>query len=350
MAYIIVSAEADDSQREAEAGQAYYGQPPAHQQPSLAPVSTVSHSLQPANTSLRSGVGDNKESYIASEWNDYTYDGPDRLANKGTNLKGSEHNIDPIGRSEVQNVGPKRENFDYNHSQPNVPKPTSYNESTSIYTETKYKQESISTLTKNTYGQSDYLANSHQIPKPPVSAPYPTPASVPSANQSQTTTPFGVKPSLPVASSPYSQSIPTKDISTYGTQQVNSSYQTSQASKSYEVNSLAKQTPTFESNVGNNLIYSPKVDASLYAPKIDSSLYSATSSNAQYGAYGGSHANANVTAPVGNKKRNAFGLNVSDEFTPPETIKRMAEPFKSNVVTIVSRARQFRSSLSGGIK
>lgn len=49
-------------------------------------------------------------------------------------------------------------------------------------------------------------------------------------------------------------------------------------------------------------------------------------------------------------KKKVFGLNVSEEFTNSWTIKKMAEPFKSNVVNIKSRARQFRTSLSGYLK
>lgn len=46
-----------------------------------------------------------KESFIASEWNDYTYDPlAGRLADKGQVLKGSSHEHDTFGKSEVHKV------------------------------------------------------------------------------------------------------------------------------------------------------------------------------------------------------------------------------------------------------
>ena len=44
-------------------------------------------------------------------------------------------------------------------------------------------------------------------------------------------------------------------------------------------------------------------------------------------------------------KRKPFGLNVSDEFTSEDTIRAMAEPHKTNVINIKTRARNFRTNL-----
>lgn len=75
---------------------------------------------------------------------------------------------------------------------------------------------------------------------------------------------------------------------------------------------------------------------------------------ANYDSYGGSadfstKAQYSSSQVTGGKKR-VFGLNVSDEFTNSLTIKKMAEPHKSNVTNIKSRARQFRNSLTTYIK
>ena len=120
-------------------------------------------------------------------------------------------------------------------------------------------------------------------------------------------------------------------------------------------------------------MYSPKVESPIYSPTMQSpnlgspkpdpyaSKYNTEMvSKTQYGGqqngaspyggnqYGGSNATANV--PAGGGKKKVFGLNVSDEFTNSFTIKKMAEPFKSNVTSIKSRARQYRNSLSTYLK
>jgi hypothetical protein len=48
--------------------------------------------------------------------------------------------------------------------------------------------------------------------------------------------------------------------------------------------------------------------------------------------------------------KNPYNLNVSLEFTNSFTMKAMAEPYKTNVRSIRSRARDFRNSLLSYIK
>jgi hypothetical protein len=59
---------------------------------------------------------------------------------------------------------------------------------------------------------------------------------------------------------------------------------------------------------------------------------------------------ANSTVGAAGGKKKVFGLNVSEEFTNSLTIKSMAEPFKTNVINIKTRARDFRSSLVKYVK
>jgi len=103
MAYIIYTEEPTESQPTYENEVHKYQQKEEH---TFAPISTVSNAAPPGQASGRapsSSVGGGKESYIASEFYDYTNDNlAGGLANKGTTLKGSDHFINPVASSEVQ--------------------------------------------------------------------------------------------------------------------------------------------------------------------------------------------------------------------------------------------------------
>lgn len=63
--------------------------------------------------------------------------------------------------------------------------------------------------------------------------------------------------------------------------------------------------------------------------------------------YGYEYGKAYETYSSSSSKKNPCGLNVSDEFTNSLTMRAMAEPYRSNVQSMRSRARAFRSSLAG---
>ena len=110
-----------------------------------------------------------KESYIASEWNDYTLDPyVARLAEKGTALKGSEHEIEQKVISNQKTTLTSVNN-----------KPLAFVETNSISSgsESKNIQDTISSFqSQNIYGPVDYLAKSNPVsrplPNPTAAAPY----------------------------------------------------------------------------------------------------------------------------------------------------------------------------------
>ena len=109
------------------------------------------------------------------------------------------------------------------------------------------------------------------------------------------------------------------------------------------------------------MFYNPKIEAPLYNPKPEIPLYNTSPpvpvakgminepKNAGYQLKTTTNQYTSSAVPMG-KKKGVFGLNVSDEFTSPQTIKSMAEPYKTNVETIKTRARHYRNSLAQFIK
>lgn len=296
-----------------------------------------------------------KESYIASEWNDYTYNpNADRLVDKGARiLKGSEHEFDNFGKSEVQKVSQNYLNS-YEKQEPLFnpePKQTlNYKDTFSASINSGSDNKNVQSLSgqsgyggqssfgqhsynppQQTYGQADYLASSN----PPKTSGYnaPPPSSNISSNNLQSS---GHDSFASSYKPPVTQPIPTKDYSQPNNFMSSTNYQTSKAA---DVAPQKLVASSYESSLTKDLIYTPKIDPPFQAPPNNSVAIGGP----QYGASGVQ------SATTGGKKK-VFGLNVSDEFTNSWTIKKMAEPFRSNVVNIKTRARQFRSSLSGYIK
>lgn len=228
------------------------------------------------------------------------------------------------------------------------------------------------------YGNIDYLAKSNPVAVPPVNhQTYQTPMVPQSTTNVQQPINTAFQPSTYQA--PMEKPIPTKDFT-----QINqfasstSSYQTSQVNQvpkttaSFEPNKLLSQPPntiksaaSYESTATKDLIYQPKVDtgfssssyqnpqvlpSNISSSKVDTFDTKFTSDLTSKLLPGGSQVTSMPNQTVSSGKRKPFGLNVSEEFTNSLTIKKMAEPFKSNVTTIKQRARQFRSSLTGYIK
>jgi len=309
-------------------------------------------------------VSEAKESYIASEWNDYTHNpNVDRLADKGaTVLKGSEHEFDNFGKSEVQKVS---QNYSYEQKQAKLqPEPKNnlnYKDTFSAsinsgsdnrnvqdslknlngptnYTPTNFGQQSYNPPQQN-YGQNDFLSSSNQYKSSGYNAPPPL-SNVSSNNNLQASNYESVTSSY---KPPVSQPIPTKDYTQPNNFMTSTNYQTP---KPVDIAPQKIIASSYESSLTKDLIYTPKVDLPFQAP-INTGALGGTQNGAlgvaQYGASG-------VQSVSAGGKKKVFGLNVSDEFTNSWTIKKMAEPFRSNVVNIKTRARQFRSSLSGYIK
>lgn len=209
----------------------------------------------------------------------------------------------------------------------------------------KQVQESLSQGTYG-YGQVDYLAKSNPVSKPIVVPPPPPPTAT---AISSTTQLHSVSPSLP-SYQPASQPVPTKDNSEYSkiNNYMSSAYEPPKVKEAPAAKPFA--SPSYESSLGKDFGYQPKVESYKNSEKFEYQYTSSeTTSKVQYGeGQGAAYGGVSSSVTVGKKK--PFGLNVSDEFTNSWTIKKMAEPFKSNVTNIKSRARQYRNSLTPFIK
>ena len=135
-------------------------------------------------------VAEAKESYIADEWHDYTIDPKaDRLANKGTNLKGSEHSLDAFGKGYEKpkasdTIPVKKEEVPQTVNS----KPLNYIETASISSgsDNKNIQETLNQISSHQAATNvDYLAKSNPVTRAPINAPSTTPDYIPSSSKFQ---------------------------------------------------------------------------------------------------------------------------------------------------------------------